>query len=447
MNIYPTKIVYQIGRGNSQFCDFDFSIIPNDQYEKLFNSFPNFLYKKVEAVSFNCNFEYEYQQLGRKSTKRENLISDSIANNKPKFIPYLVKILKIVLPKTKSLHSIEFASMKISRSIMPKLLNILATNRQIDTIIFRNVPTSDDHFIRFLGSATPYVLKKVAFNGCGLTSVSFPAIKTFLKQRAPKGLTTRQLQEFDLSGNSLTTAEFDDIEDLVQANGDLQKQSEAAGQNSAQSSPKPGQQKQQQQENGSDSDSYYDEEDETIDNMTIQTTEVRQDNPPQSQSSNKQAPMQRSYSPRKLLYSSSSSDDDGPRNDENDKQYSYSLSESDNDQRPPVAQPQKREASLDDEPLKSRRSSDEEEEDMQTVSSVESDVPSDEEEIRDQNERLRKELRYILWKNKGTMYQDDVFVLGNGAKELVEVVTQMKNRINDYQQLNEEIAAKKKKNL
>ena len=177
---------------------------------------------------------------------------------------------------------------------MPQLLHILANAKHIDTIIFKNVPTSDDHFIKFLGQASPYILKKISFTGCGLSSVSYPSIKTFLNQKPPKGYSTKQLDIFDMTGNSLTAEEFQEIEEIVRIQGETLPKQDPNHQN-----------EQNDSQYSSESDGYNDSDDVTINNMTIQTIDVKPSEMQKRALEEKQKPMQRSFPPRKLLYSSS----------------------------------------------------------------------------------------------------------------------------------------------
>lgn len=395
MRVFPTKTVYKIGNGDEKFCTFDFSIIPVDQYNPLFNSFPNFLFKKVQSISFNCNFEYQYQNLGRKSTKREEIISQSIANLKPKFIPYLAKIMKNVLPVTKKLTSIEFSSVNIGRAIMPQILTTLATSKQIETIVFKNVPTNDDHFIRFLGSASPYVLKNVAFINCGLSSVSFPAIKNFLKQRPSKSSKMRKLQVFDVSGNNFTHDEFMEIINLLRSSDSIKKHESDVEDDV----PIDG------------SYSYYSSS--NNENISINASSAK---PSDANPQNKPPP------PRKLFDSSSSGDIIQNSEPENESKEQDELNKKVSD-------------SSDDQQQKQENIEEEEEEEIESVDSVESDVPSDVEALKDQNMRLKKELKYILKQKQGVMYADDIFVLGQQGKELVEVVKLMKEQISSLKEL------------
>lgn len=217
VRVYPLKSMYSIGQGDESHCHYDLSLIPSSQYTRFFNTLPNLIYKKVEKLCFSCNYQYKYENCGRKSERKEKIISESIANKRSNFLPYLIKILRCVLPKTKRLKGLEFASMNIPRGQMSLLLNAIIKCKTLTSIHFRNVPVSDDHFQKFLGYITPYQYSEVAFSGCGLTSRSFPAIKSFIKQKPSTSVTKRILRVFNVENCMFTVKELNTIEDLIKS--------------------------------------------------------------------------------------------------------------------------------------------------------------------------------------------------------------------------------------
>ena len=97
-----------------------------------------------------------------------------------------------------------------------------------------------------------------------------------------------------MTGNSLTAEEFQEIEEIVRIQGETLPKQDPNHQN-----------KQNDSQYSSESDGYDDSDDVTINNMTIQTIDVKPSEMQKRALEEKQKPMQRSFPPRKLLYSSS----------------------------------------------------------------------------------------------------------------------------------------------
>ncbi|EAY18390.1 hypothetical protein TVAG_045920 [Trichomonas vaginalis G3] len=377
---FTTQGMYQLGGGDVAYCSFDFSILQFNHYEKFFNALPNFLYKKVKKVSFNCDFEFNYSKSGHKSERCENIIAESIANKKPKFIPYLVKILKIVLPKTKILKSIEFSSMKIPRGMLSVLLKSIAKCPTLEFVRFINVPVTDDHLTSFLPRINPYQYQEVSFVSCGITSRSIPNIKTFIRKRPTTSIVDRRLSTLCLDGNYITEDEINSVQKLLQTDQDLTDG------------------------NG--------EPDVTIDNATIATTTMDDDRfmkhvPP---------PLFKPITPNVTKSEKSVS----PKSVN-----SHKLNDSEQIK---AEQPRPLVSSTQESDYSDYSYTGEEEEDYSYDGIEYSDTPTNDEDLASQNALLRKRLKNLMQKKKALLYADDVFFVGERAQDLAELVSDMKER-------------------
>lgn len=382
---FTTQGMYQLGGGDYSYCSFDFSILQVSHYQKFFNTLPNFLYKKVKKVSFNCNFEFNYSKSGHKSDRRENLIAESIANNKPKFIPYLVKILKIVLPKTKTLKSIEFSAMRIPRGMLSILLKAISKCPTIEVIRFINVPVSDDHITSFLPRITPYQFQEVSFITCGITSKSLPVFKSFVRKRPTTSVIDRKISTICLDGNYITENEIESLNSLISTDEHL-----------------------------TDGDG---EPDITIDNATIATTTTIGD---ERYMKHVPPPLFKPITPNTAKSEKTHSSTKSPK--------SMNSRKFGDDEKIVAEQPRPLVSSTQDSDYSDYSYGSEEEEDY--YDGVEySDVPTNDEELEAQNQSLRKELKSLMKRKNAVMYADDVFFVGEKAQDLADLVKDMKERI------------------
>lgn len=399
--MYPSKTMYKIGNGTFSDCSFDFSVIPIDQYTPLFNTFPTFLVKKIESISFTCNFEYQYAQLGRKSEKREEIITNSIANNKPKFIEYLLKIMKIVLPSTRTLKRIEFCSMRLNRKIIPRIFSALVSCPSLEIISFKNVQICDDQFIKFLGSLSPYKIQELKFVSCGLTNRSTPAIVNFINRNPKKGEGNRALKRITI--DSLPERDQKEINDTV-VSPNVRPEDETTSSDE-------------------------------IETITVMSEMDKNDKPQVN---------------KKVLLShmlQMSSDDDNKKNVKK-TQSEEIFNELIEQKRRQQSQQDQRIIRKEDLPHDEEEQKSESEE-IESIDSIENEpvITDDDEKLAEQNEMLRKRLKYLLHKMNGAQYADDIFLIGPQAKDLVEVIPEMRKKIEDFEALNQKTNSPDKKRL
>ena len=487
--------MYEIGGGDKHFCSFDFSILPDEQYEKFFNSLPNLLYKKLEKVSFNCDFQFSYASSGKTSVRKENLISESIANKKPKFIPYLTKILKFVLPKSKTLKSIEFSAMHIPRGMLSIILSSISKSKSLDSVIFKNIQIHDDYVVRFLSDISPYQYYEVSFPNCGLTSACYPAIKSFIRQRPKTSIIDRKLEVMNLEGCSFTQRELSTIsglihqgkeEDLTDGEGEpditidnntiMTEEIPAA-------LPSPRRQLllikgSNQYQNGSKSSKSHAKSIQSLQYHNIQSKSFAQGSlgshnvneglkkeansfaPPFKMASSSLSAEMRERSPSRRMkeppqdpeqsYTSSEEDEEESSYEESSHEESAPKEEQPLPSAPSVGSKQKPPPEIsapkplvssssdsDDEPTNDDAEESSEEDyysySSYSVSSVESEVPENTADIAEQNERLKKELQALMKQKKAVMYEDDIFLIGDNVNEIVETVNEWKKKVHDLE--------------
>ena len=428
--VFSTRGMYKFGGGDEHFVSYDFSILNYEKFEPFFNTLPNMIYKKIERVSFSCQLDAECGKAGKVDQKRLDTLKDSILLKKPTFLPYLIKILTKTLPKTKRLISLEFVSMKIPSDLMIALFDAIGTCKTLQRLYFKNVKTKDEDFQHLLKLISPYQYKSISFINCSLTSASFEAIKEFI-ERTPEMTSqyVRTIKEFNVDDCNFTFEELNTIEELVnEARKDAEKM------------PKPGPDETQV--------SYE------INDHTIKRLQERNLNMNDGEDS-----------PIKLEKESSSSDD-GAYCSSHRQAMSYasqtrSYKSMSKKPKPKPVMPIKIErvpttdefASKDIFELPNysypphvyRHFQNQQEEDAKGDILLNFDLnslpnPNDlnEDELKKQNQYLQEILDNYIKKYRVVQYADDVFLVGEGAQDMNEVIKLMKDQMKEYEQVRKE---------
>lgn len=184
---FSTRQMYLLGSGDEERCEYDFSILPYEDYNKFFYALPNILYKRLKSVHFTCSFFYDYRRDGRHSRKRELVIADSIFYHRPKYIRYLIKILSQVLPKSKTLVELEISDIKINPKLLDKLFTAIGNSPQIKSIKFSEVPIGDELFKKLLSHLTPIQIESLNLNNTSLTPKSLRNVNKFIERKSAAG--------------------------------------------------------------------------------------------------------------------------------------------------------------------------------------------------------------------------------------------------------------------
>lgn len=192
--------------------NFDFSMISSDKYEQFFHSLPNFLYKKCKAVCFSCDFAKN----AKSGSEKETIWYQSIAVMKPKFLKYLFKILRNVLPKSKSLCYLGFSNLDIPDKLLLTLMQYISTYKSLDSLSFKNTVISDENFAYIMKHTSPYKFKKFEFIDAQIDSKVFYQIYKFLKRKPNDDDATWVLKEFNVSMCKFKPREFEKIRELIQ---------------------------------------------------------------------------------------------------------------------------------------------------------------------------------------------------------------------------------------
>lgn len=227
--LYPLDVMYKIGNGDVEKLDYDFSVIPNDQYTRFFNSLPNIIYKKCKKIKLSCTFEYDYsrrkQKTGKSVSKKENVIANSIATNRPRFVQYLTKILVRVLPSSKLLKKLNISYMKLKDDNFSDLIQAILKNKSLTSIHFKYTTFTDVHCIALLKGISPYRYVNISFKNCDITSKSYNAFIEFLNRPPTNTQIDRQIQSIKLNGAQMTAIEIDNIDYLLYGDEEEEQQS------------------------------------------------------------------------------------------------------------------------------------------------------------------------------------------------------------------------------
>ena len=217
---FSIKTMYLLGEGNEEHCNFDFSKLPSSKYEPFFNTLPNFLYKKVQSITFTNEFLY----LNNKNDiNSEIIVNESIFKNRNKFIPFLIKILIAVIPKTLKLTKIEFNFFEIPSKMLQQLFNVISQSKTLKSLKFFNIKMKEDYFKDLINKISPYQYEEIIFNNCSLSSLSFSSIISFLCRKPKKNDDKRKIKIFDVTESSITKQQLKIIFDLVKSETNINK--------------------------------------------------------------------------------------------------------------------------------------------------------------------------------------------------------------------------------
>ena len=226
--LYPLDVMYKIGNGDVEKLHYDFSVIPNDQYTRFFNSLPNVIYKKCKKITLSCTFEYEYSKkknaTGKSAHKRENLIANSIATAKPKFLQYLTKILVRVLPTSKLLTKLSISCMRIKDDGFDDIIQAILKNKSLTSLHFEHTTFTDNHCITLLKGISPYRYVSLSFKNCEISSKSYNAFVDFLNRPPSNTLIDRQIRSIKLDGATMSPVELDNIDYLLYGDEEEEQQ-------------------------------------------------------------------------------------------------------------------------------------------------------------------------------------------------------------------------------
>ena len=220
---FTIKDLYKIGNGNSSLCKFDFSLLDSELYHSFFEVLPTFLYKKIENVIFTCELFFQEEKAIHKNNRKQEIIKSSIYSKNPNFIPFLIKILKNVLPKTKILQEISFSMMKIPESQYIDLFMALSgPSPTLESVHFSDISFTPILFKNCISLLNPYQYKDISFIKCGLTSDSLPEIYNFFKQKPLSSNINKKIKTFKVEGNILKESDQNSINQILE-NIELEK--------------------------------------------------------------------------------------------------------------------------------------------------------------------------------------------------------------------------------
>ena len=188
-------------------CHFDFSAINDNDYEPFFHSLPKIILKKTKMVKFSCDLQ------NNENNDDDIKVNYSIAMNSPRFMQYLMKILRIVLPMTNTLVYLELSNINIPEVHQIVLFQEMSKCRSLKKFITNKVPLTNNAFALLLKMISPYQYQVLSFSQTQLSSLVFMRIYKFLKRKSEQKW---QLKVFDVKDSNFTAEEFQKIDQLVE---------------------------------------------------------------------------------------------------------------------------------------------------------------------------------------------------------------------------------------
>lgn len=206
---FSDQEMFEIGQRDEKrdFCHFDFSFINSNYYDSFFHSLPKLIFKKIKMVKFSCDRRYEIND------DTDQIVNYSIAVNQSKYMQYLMKILRIILPKTNTLVSLELSNINIPEIHQIVLFQEMAKCKSLKQFITNNIPITNNSFAILLKLISPYQYEVLSFNQTNLSSLVFMRIYKFLKKKSSDRW---KLKIFDVRGSDFTDKEFQKINELLE---------------------------------------------------------------------------------------------------------------------------------------------------------------------------------------------------------------------------------------
>lgn len=186
--ILSLQEMFQLGTEGSSVnrAEFDFSAISVADFYGFFNTLPNLIYKKCRNVRFCNDFGNAIEENPENNVSENDIrqYERSIRNTKPGYPIYLAKIISKVLPKSKLLTNLELDRISLSPQSFKEIVNAIRKSR-LKSIKFANLKIQDDDFQYFLSKISPYRLENIVIENCQITDKSSDAIQAFLERKPP----------------------------------------------------------------------------------------------------------------------------------------------------------------------------------------------------------------------------------------------------------------------
>jgi hypothetical protein len=196
--------LYDLGHGDENFCDWDFSVISGSLYDDFFAVLPNVLYKKVVRARFSIDLS------NRKTLTQDDkkVVSESIFSKVHRYHARLIKVLTRVFPKAKTLKSVELNSIPIVKRCV-ELWDSLAATKSLITLKIVGTHILDADFNHLLSAIPHGQFKSIGFIECELTPAVMPQLIDFLTD--DRATRPSHPIQFDLHGNHLDQEKLDEL--------------------------------------------------------------------------------------------------------------------------------------------------------------------------------------------------------------------------------------------
>ena len=403
--ILSLQEMFQLGTEGSSVnrAEFDFSAISVDDFSGFFNTLPNLIYKKCRNIRFCNDFGNAIEENPENNVSENDIrqYERSIRITKPGYPIYLAKIISKVLPKSKLLTNLEFDRISLSPQSFKEITNAIKKSR-LKSIKFANLKIQDDDFQYFLSKISPYRLENIVIENCQITDKSSDAIQAFLERKPPAGASyPLRFADFVLTENQInddpstekvqqSTSEKITVESLS-----IEENQPEFISNSQQSSQK------------------------ITDENSIQEKDV--DLPKVERKPKKKTQVNKTVFPQKVQIDQQNESPPFPDSKRSNKSV--------NEQEP---KEKKNKKSLNKKPDKTL------EQIRKATLNVKPASPSM--NARVQNQNLKKELNELLRVIDAAQYDEDVFLVGDGAQESVSKIRKTEKMVNQFEATNGEIS-------
>jgi hypothetical protein len=203
--------MYKLGDGGPDSCNFDFSCIPGDLFDKFFGSLPNFIWKACSSIRFSLDLNI---QSANDRTPPDELES-SIYYTQQHFSHWLFKILNETVPKSRTLKSLSLTHIHIPNHYFKGFIMACSRSSVLDSLEIQSTSISDEQAAFIFQKLSPFQLKDLILIDCRIPPSVFEDVSTFLHQPPPDDVDW-QLQTLDLTDNFFSAGQFNQIQGWIQ---------------------------------------------------------------------------------------------------------------------------------------------------------------------------------------------------------------------------------------
>ena len=218
-NISLPQEIIDLCLKNQKTGYFDFSTISFSFYKQLLHNLPSLLDKNLENVTFCADLCYSYKNGTNQSLKNYKTIVNSIGYHEPNFMYFISKIASNAFSQAKYLKSVTLQNFQINPTTLSHFLDSCLQVPFLTSITINSVPLLDSSFCFFIQNSSPYQFEALNFINCQISESTYSNIIMFLLKKPENEKNQWKLRQMDLSNNNFSQNQIQHIQSLIKKSG------------------------------------------------------------------------------------------------------------------------------------------------------------------------------------------------------------------------------------